>query len=172
MPNTVAVSSVVKPPKKRSSMIWLLRGSSSARLFKASSSARISTARPAAISAAALSETCCCAPPRLSRCRARVIDQDLPHQPRRNAEKVRATLPGHGLLHQAQIGFVEQRRSLQRMTQSLVTQVMTCQPAQLFVDERNQPVARRCVARTPSEQQLCDLLCRRLRHQHHLVRKE
>src|SRR5262249_57331121 len=36
MPSARAVSSTVKPPKKRSSMIWHLRGSTASKPFKAS----------------------------------------------------------------------------------------------------------------------------------------
>ena len=74
---------------------------------------------------------------------ARVLDQDPAHHARRDAEEMRAILPVHIRVDQPQIGFMDQRRGLERMSLGLAPELSPRQPAQLRIDERNQPVVRR-----------------------------
>jgi hypothetical protein len=66
------------------------------------------------------------------------------------------------LLNQLEIGFIDQRSGFERVAGSLATQAPTRDPAQSVVDEWDQLVARRFVAPTPGNQQLCHVF--RFRH--------
>lgn len=85
---------------------------------------------------------------------ARVLDQDPAHHARRDAEEMRAILPVHIRVDQPQIGFMDQRRGLERMSLGLAPELSPRQPAQLRIDERNQPVVRPIVPEPPFAQQL------------------
>ena len=47
--------------------------------------------------------------------RARVVNQNLAHQARGDAEEVRAALPRHILTHESHVSLVNQRGGLQRV---------------------------------------------------------
>ena len=71
--------------------------------------------------------------------RARALHQNLPHRERRDGEEVRAVLPVVRVLgDQPDVGFVDERRRLQRLPGLLAAEVRRGQPAQLVVDERHQ----------------------------------
>lgn len=84
----------------------------------------------------------------------RVLHQDPAHHACRDAEKMRAILPVHVGLDQPQIGFMNQRCGLQRMSRGLTPELPPRQPAQLRIDERNQPVVGLIVPEPPLAQQL------------------
>ena len=74
---------------------------------------------------------------------ARALDQDLPHGMRRDRAEVRAVLPAIRLvLHQAEVGLVDERRRLQRLARPLAAQVVGREPPQLLIDDRQQRVHR------------------------------
>ena len=65
----------------------------------------------------------------------RVIHQDVPHELCRGGEAVRAVLPRDVLLaRQPQIGFVDQRRSLQGVFRALGPHVLPREAPQLVID--------------------------------------
>ena len=86
-----------------------------------------------------------------------MIDQDLAHETRGDADKVRAILPARvrGLC-QAQEHLVDQRRRLERVAQPLAAHVGTRQSVQLPFDQRHQFVPRGFVTFIPRTQQLGD----------------
>jgi hypothetical protein len=52
--------------------------------------------------------------------RSRVVDQNMPHHARRNREELRPVLPAGGIdRRQAHVGFVDERRALERMARAL-----------------------------------------------------
>ena len=86
---------------------------------------------------------------------ARVVNQDAPHQLRRDAEKMSAVLPLHVLLiYQPQVGFIDQRRGLQSVAGAFAAHVTAGELSQLGVDQRQQLIERRLVAVAPIHQQL------------------
>jgi hypothetical protein len=53
---------------------------------------------------------------------ARVIDQDAPHHLRGDAEEVGSVLPGNAVLsNEAQVGFMDESRRLQRVVAPFLT---------------------------------------------------
>ena len=164
-PSASAVSSIERPPKKRSSTTWALRGSSSgeqlerhvdgeqvgARLARRDVDAverhadRVRTAAPLG------------APP------ARDVDEHAPHHPGRDAEEVPAVLPADRIpAEQAQAQLVDQRRRLKADARSLADQVAGRHAVQLLVDERQHALERVRIAVAPGAEQLRDLAAVRL----------
>ena len=71
---------------------------------------------------------------------------------------MRAILPVQiSLVNQAHVGFVDQRRGLQRVVRPLQSHVPVSQPVQFLMDERRQSVERRFVSVAPIHEQLGDL---------------
>jgi hypothetical protein len=69
---------------------------------------------------------------------ARVIHQNLPHQPGSYTHKVRTVLHIEWfLVHQAQVGFVHQRRGLQRVPGTFPSQIVMRQVVKFLVYERD-----------------------------------
>ena len=96
---------------------------------------------------------------------ARVIDQNIAHHSGRQAVKLRATLPLDFLLiHQAQIGFVYQRRRLQAMIRALPSQIPDRQPTQLVIDQRHKLLERGSVAAAPLQKKVGNAVRRVARH--------
>ena len=108
---------MVSPPKNRSSTRRACSASSAASRSSAWSSARRSIDRsPPATSAFVERDAVPRAAALLRVARARPLDQDLAHRVRRDGAEVRAVLPAAGLvLQEAQVGFVDERRRLQRL---------------------------------------------------------
>src|ERR1700761_8103000 len=74
---------------------------------------------------------------------SRIIDKDLPHQVRRDSQKMDTVFRAERLLiDQPQIGFIDQRSTLQGVIWPLASQVIARDSAQLFIDERNEPFKR------------------------------
>ena len=65
------------------------------------------------------------------------VDQNPPHRLGRGSEEVSPTVPALGAfcVYQPQVGFVHQRRRLQRLTGLLLGQLLRCQLAQLVINE-------------------------------------
>src|SRR5688500_10698660 len=88
-----------------------------------------------------------------------MIDEDSPHQLRCDAKEVSAILPMYVLLiHELQIGFVDQRCSLQRMSWPLVSQVPRRLLPQLLINQREQCVEGFLISVAPTNQQLSYVL--------------
>jgi hypothetical protein len=74
---------------------------------------------------------------------ARVIDQDLPHHPRGDAEEVRAVLPGDRVVtEQLQVRLVNERGGLKRMAVPFPSKASGRSLLEVAIDERQEPVAR------------------------------
>jgi hypothetical protein len=86
---------------------------------------------------------------------ARVVDEDLAHQLRGDAEKVGAALPARpALVDQTQVSLIDERRGLQRVPGPLAAQVAVRQLMQLTLDERQQTVEGIGVACGPGGEQV------------------
>ena len=71
--------------------------------------------------------------------RPRVIDEDPAHDLRGNAKKVRPIAPPYfTLIDQAQVGFVDERGGLQRVSNRLVSKIARGEAAEFAVHERQQ----------------------------------
>jgi hypothetical protein len=69
----------------------------------------------------------------------RIVQDDALHQRSRNCEEMPAVVPLHvPLLHQAQIGFMDQSRGCERMTEPLAADAGRSQAFQLAVNQREQ----------------------------------
>lgn len=68
---------------------------------------------------------------------ARVVDEDSTHDLADDPEELRAVLPGRPpLVHQAQVGFVHQRRRIERVIAVLAAKLARGDPPALVIDER------------------------------------
>ena len=84
----------------------------------------------------------------------RVVHQNAAHQLRRNGEKMGAVLPLHAVVvHQPQVGFVDQGRGLQAVAGALARHVAVRQAVKLLIDDRRQPFERIPVSLAPGAQQ-------------------
>ena len=85
---------------------------------------------------------------------ARVIHQDVAHQPGGHAEELCPALPIHlRMIHQLEIGFVDQRGGLQGMAGALLAHVAVGDAPQFAFHERDQPVQTLLVPGPPAEEQ-------------------
>ena len=65
-----------------------------------------------------------------------MVDQDLPYQACGDSEKVRAILPLRRILSgEAQVGFMHQSGTLQRVVTSFPTKMVTRDTAQFGIDQ-------------------------------------
>ena len=79
-----------------------------------------------------------------------MFHQNAPHQLGRNREKMGTILPLHALVvHQSNVGFVNQGGCLQAVTGALASHVASRKAAEFVIDDRGQSVER---ARSPSLQ--------------------
>jgi hypothetical protein len=86
-----------------------------------------------------------------------VIDENVPHHLRSDAEKVRPVFPlGRLFARQAQVCFVNQGAALEGVIGAFVAQVVTGDAAQLTVNERNELFPRILVTLPPVDEQLGD----------------
>jgi len=90
--------------------------------------------------------------------RARVIHEDAPHDAGRDGEEVRAIVPRYGFrIDQSEIRLVDERRGLEGVIRTLVSDVPLRDSMKFVVYERNQAVQRLLVALSPLEKQPSDL---------------
>jgi hypothetical protein len=100
----------------------------------------------------------CAPPPRLAASLARVVDEHAPHHLGGDAEELGTVTPLHApLIDQSQVGFVYQRRRLQRVLVPLVPHRAGCLPVQLLVDGRDQAIGCGPLAAAPREQERGDV---------------
>jgi hypothetical protein len=84
---------------------------------------------------------------------ARVIHQDMPHQPRGHAQELRPVLPVHlRLVHQLEIGLVHQRGGLQGVALPLHPHVAVGDAPQFPFHLREQPLQTLLVPGPPAEE--------------------
>ncbi len=85
---------------------------------------------------------------------SRIVDEDPPHGLRCDCHEVCAVLPGNiALVDQLKIGFVNQRRSIERVAGSLPPQLMLRQAPQLLVNQRQEMIDRLAIAAGDATQQ-------------------
>ena len=100
-----------------------------------------------------------CSPPRFWRVAPPgVVDNDLSHRDRANGEEVPAIAPrGPGLVHQPQVGFVDEPARVQRLDDAAAPAELDAgQPPQVVVDQRYEPVQGARIAGTMGDEQLGD----------------
>ncbi len=84
-----------------------------------------------------------------------MIDEYATHGLRGHRIEMGPILPSHpSVINESKINLIDQSRCLQCMARTLATHVMMGQPAQLFIDERNQPIQRGLVPIAPLYEQL------------------
>ena len=153
--STEAVSSMLNPPKKRSSTTRLFRWSNFARASSASSSATTSSPGSPVTderlveahldgSAAAFLRAAC----------PRVVHENAPHHPRRHRKKMPAVLPRDSVcIDQPDIRLVHQRRRLEAVAGTFPRHAAPRDSIKLLMDERNQSLQGGLVALRPSEKE-------------------
>ncbi len=94
-----------------------------------------------------------------------VVDENLPHELRRDSEEVSAVLPlWQGLLGESDVSFVDKSGALQGMTWALLAEVVPGNAAQLTVDQRQKQIERSFVSGAPPHQKLSNLIGRTALH--------
>ena len=89
---------------------------------------------------------------------ARVIHENAAHQLRRDAEELRAVLPGRSpLIHQTEIEFVNERRWRERVIGTFAPQLARRDPPQLAIDYGEQASERARISFRPPQQEPCDV---------------
>ena len=92
-----------------------------------------------------------------------VVDEDPADDLRRNAEEVRPVPPiDLPLIYQPQVGLMNQRRGLERVSGAFMTQLPSSDATQLRIDQWQQPVEGLSIAPTPIIEQRRDVW--RVRH--------
>jgi hypothetical protein len=82
-----------------------------------------------------------------------MIDEDLPHQPRRHRKKVRPAIQCQTLhIHESQVDLMDQSRRLEGVPRRFALEMAARHPAQLVIYERDQAVERRGVSLAPGEE--------------------
>src|ERR1041384_3715359 len=138
MPSTSAVSSIVNPPKKRSSIIRLCCGSIAAKVMSASSNATSSKSRSCGVEMA-----------------ARVIHKYATHHLRGDSEKLSAVLPVDGvLIDHSQVGFIDECSCLKSVALAFSAQITARNQMKLFVDKGHELIQCLLIALAPVDQQL------------------
>ena len=85
---------------------------------------------------------------------ARMVDQDVPHDPRRYGKKVSAVPPRDVLrIDEPQVRLIDQCRRLQAVARVLVPHVLSRDSMEFVVDERQQLLECARVSFTPLEQE-------------------
>lgn len=86
---------------------------------------------------------------------AGLVHQDLAHEARSHAEKVRAVLPGWiGLIDQAEVGLVDESCGLQSIGVPFPAEITGSELAELAVDQGGQVIESLLVAFRPSGEEL------------------
>ena len=150
-----AVSSTLNPPKYLISTTWPFRGSTTDSAFNASSSSTRSRGRLVRDHERLVQRSHgCAASTFVEPSGAGGIDQYATHDAGGHREEVLPVLPLDALdVDEAQIGFVDEGRWLKRVPTAFVAHVLTCDPPQFLVHERNELVQSGLVAAAPGQQQ-------------------
>ena len=87
-----------------------------------------------------------------------IIDEDLAHGSGRHAEEVRPVFPGRiGMVDELEVGFVHQRRGVERVVFALEIALLARQLVELVVDQRQQLLEGLAIAVAVVLQQLGNL---------------
>ena len=150
--STAAVSSTLRPPKKRNSTTRLLRSSNFASADNASSSAtqivcflrhgqRVGERDPDGTAASLLILP-----------GSREVHEDAAHQSGGHREKVRPILPVHVLrIHKPEVGLVDESGGLEAVARSFAAHAASGDPLQLLMDEGGESSECGLVARSPRQ---------------------
>src|ERR1051326_1932072 len=85
---------------------------------------------------------------------ASMIEQDLPDDSGGNTQEMRAAAPIDAIvIDQPKVGFVHQRRALQRVVRALAPKIRGGAGAQLAINQRHQLVKRFAIALAPASEQ-------------------
>ena len=94
-----------------------------------------------------------------------MVDQNMPHHLRGNAEEVCPILPVNvALIDESKISLVDEGRCLQGMVGAFAPHVMMGKPAQLFMHQRQKFIERGLVAAAPIQKELGNSMCRGRSH--------
>ena len=92
---------------------------------------------------------------------AGMVDEDLAHELRGDAEEMDAALPGGlALVDEAHVGFMDEGSGLQGVVATFAAEVALGQTAEFLVDERRELIERRLVALLPVNEELSDFFRR------------
>ena len=87
----------------------------------------------------------------------RVIDEDIAHEPRDDADEMSAVLPVHACdTAQPQVGLVDEGGRLQGVIATFVGELSAGDRTQLGIDGIDQAIARAGIARSPRLEQLSE----------------
>jgi hypothetical protein len=90
-----------------------------------------------------------------------MLDQNTAHQLRGYGEEMGPILPLHPLvIHEADVGLIDQRACLKVVVGALASHVPVRQPAELPVDDRRQLVEGELVSVAPGTEELADIVDR------------
>jgi hypothetical protein len=90
-----------------------------------------------------------------------MLDQNTAHQLRGYCEEMGPILPLHPLvIHQADVGLIDQRAGLKVVVGALASHVPVRQAAELRVDDRRQLVEGELVSVAPGTEELADIVDR------------
>ena len=90
-----------------------------------------------------------------------MLDQNTAHQLRGYCEEMGPILPLHPLvIHEADVGLVDQRACLKVVVGALASHVAVRQPSELRIDDRRQLVEGELVSVAPGTEQLADVVYR------------
>ena len=155
-PTTSAISSSLYPPKNRHSTTWDNRASRSASLTSASSSASTLSARSAGGERRLVQAyRAPVATAFLRPIAPGIVHENPAHRPRGEREEVPPILILHPVLvHEAEVGLVDQSRRPQGVLLALGAELPVSHPPELLVDQRKQPVECGTVARAQLEQEV------------------
>jgi hypothetical protein len=96
---------------------------------------------------------------------AGIVDENLPHEPGGHREEMDAIISVERfLIHQPQVGFVNQRCALQSVTVSLAQEVTARDFTEFLVHEGDQAFERLLVSTFPSHEEFANGLRRSLGH--------
>ena len=139
IPSSAAISSSVRPAKKRISTIAAARSSSTARRWSAASSVSRCSLPSDASEIASATVMRCQPPPRFRALRGpRVVHEDLPHRAGGDRQEVPAVVGRQlRLARELEVGLVHQRRGLERVVGPLPAQVALGDLAQVLVHLRH-----------------------------------
>jgi hypothetical protein len=84
---------------------------------------------------------------------ASVVDENTPHQLRRDCEEVRPILPAYlALIDDAHVDLMDQRGCLEGVPAAFLAQITAGEPSQLGIDDWKEPIQRIAIAFAPVEE--------------------
>ena len=151
MLSTTAVSSTVRPPKKRISTTWTFRGSTRGERVQGIIEGDEVDGRVVAHDGGFVQRDVLNAASTFEVVPSRSLHENATHQLRGDGEEVRSILPLHPLVvDQADVGLVDQRGGLEAVVGSLAPHVPVGEPAEFGVHDGRQRVERAVVAVAPA----------------------